>query len=452
MDKIISDIPIIKTFIKDDKYYCYDTYTNSLLNVSKEIYIEICKMKEIGLFEYRNLRDSHSAYIDVISLLEKGLFKFDFIKEIYHPDTKYVGQLIDRCISQLIIEVTNACNFKCRYCHQSEKAITECKMINEDIAYKSIDYLFEHSKDANEIAITFYGGEPLLNFGIIEKIVNYSNLKFESKPILYNMTSNASLIREEMISFFVENKFPLLISLDGDKIIQNRHRKYLSDGKGTFDDVWNNILKIRDNYPNYFDIYVSFNAVVMPNEDSEKVIDFFARNDIRKNKVTLTKADLTGIDYFSEIHIANKKVYSKDYLEEYKDILDCFMKKNRLPSKWHHSGPCVPGARRLFVNVDGDFYPCEKVDGAKGCLLGNLHSGIDLEKAVELLNIGRLTNEDCKKCWAMRFCSMCVKQCLDGDSISCEKKKSSCKLMKEQAFSFLIAYVDNSKIGGQMIL
>lgn len=46
MDNLVNDIPVIKTFVLEDKFYCYDTYTNSLLNVTKEIYLEICKLKK----------------------------------------------------------------------------------------------------------------------------------------------------------------------------------------------------------------------------------------------------------------------------------------------------------------------------------------------------------------------------------------------------------------------
>ena len=53
MDNLVNDIPVIKTFVFEDKFYCYDTYTNSLLNVTKEIYLEICELKKIGMLEYK---------------------------------------------------------------------------------------------------------------------------------------------------------------------------------------------------------------------------------------------------------------------------------------------------------------------------------------------------------------------------------------------------------------
>ena len=55
MDNLVNDIPVIKTFVFEDKFYCYDTYTNSLLNVTKEIYLEICELKKIGMLEYKKI-------------------------------------------------------------------------------------------------------------------------------------------------------------------------------------------------------------------------------------------------------------------------------------------------------------------------------------------------------------------------------------------------------------
>ena len=382
-----------------------------------------------------------------MSLLEKGLFRFDFIKEIKHPETKYIDKLIERCISQLILEVTTGCNFKCRYCHQPGKSNDHSRMMTMEVAYNSIDYLFEHSKDANEVAITFYGGEPLLNFELIKLVVLYTNKKFESKSIFYNMTTNASLLTNEIISFLVENNFSLLISLDGNEDTQNLHRKYSRDGGETFNVVWNNILSLRKTYPKYFDMNVSFNAVILPDEDPSNVMEFFKVNNIPKTAVTISNADLTGIDYNP-----TRKVFNQNRIifeENYKEMLEKFENKSQLLSCWHHNGPCVPAARRLFISVDGDFYPCEKVEGARDCLLGNLDVGINIEKAIEILNIGSLTTSDCKACWALRFCTICVRQCLDNDCISSQRKKISCKQLKENALSFFVEYIENKKRCGQ---
>lgn len=447
MNEVITkDIPILKTFIYNNEYYCYDTYSNNLLHITREVFVEICKLKKMGLKEYQKLNLDNIAYNDVIALIEKGFFKYDFIKRIIHPETKYIKNLIARCISQLIIEVTNACNFKCRYCHQTNILQKQKKVMTEEVAYQSIDFLFDHSKDATEIAITFYGGEPLLNFELIKKIVLYANKKFKTKIVSYNMTTNASLLNNEIISFLVKNNFSLLISLDGNENIQNFHRKYLSDGRATFADVWRNISLIKDNYSNYFNSNVNFNSVVLPDENPSKVICFFKEHNIPKTAIRISNADLSGIDYTRVKYI--EKAYGYNFLdfdENFRDFLERLKSKNMLSTEWHHNGPCVPAARRLFVSIDGNFYPCEKIEGASDCLIGNLKEGLDVEKAERLLNIGKLTSSDCLSCWAMRLCSMCVKHCLDGGSISLEKKKKACKQLRKNALVFFNEYIQNQK-------
>lgn len=61
----------------------------------------------------------------------------------------------------------------------------------------------------------------------------------------------------------------------------------------------------------------------------------------------------------------------------------------------HHSGPCVPGIQRLFVDVEGNLYPCERVsEASKAVRMGHIDTGFDIDKARALLNIGKLTEKN----------------------------------------------------------
>lgn len=444
---MICDVPIIKTFVINDDCYVYDTYTNQILSVSHDTFLEICKLQKIGIEQYKASNRTDQQYNDVISLLSKGLLRTSFIDQIEHSYTMYLYEMVDRCINHLILGVTNMCNFKCRYCHQAEgKVLSSKKKMEMDTAFTSVDYLFDHSKDAFEVTITFYGGEPLLNFELIKLTVDYAINKFKTKNVVFNMTTNASLLNEETIEFLVKNRFVLLISLDGDYKMQNLHRRYRNNGEGTFNLVWKNIMRIKEKYPEYFNSNVSFNSVILQDENPENTLRFFKKNGISETAVTIRRADMNGIDYhvssISLFGIPNDNIIDSSI---YNDYLDRYSDKNHIPQIWHHNGPCVPAVRRLFVNADGEFYPCEKIDSDCSCKLGTLEEGINLKKAAELLNVGKLTEQECKRCWAARFCTMCVHDCIDDGSMSKAKKLESCELQKKNAVAFLRKYVEKQR-------
>lgn len=79
--------------------------------------------------------------------------------------------------------------------------------------------------------------------------------------------------------------------------------------------------------------------------------------------MSVRKADMNGIDYYtSPIAFKNNSDATSLESEAYKDSLKHYKNKNVIPPVWHHNGPCVPAVRRIFVNADGEFYPCEKID------------------------------------------------------------------------------------------
>lgn len=92
---------------------------------------------------------------------------------------------------------------------------------------------------------------------------------------------------------------------------------------------------------------------------------------------------------------------------------------------------CVPGIQRLFVDVEGNLYPCERVsEASKAVRMGHIDTGFDIDKARALLNIGKLTEKECKQCWAFRFCSACAVQADNLEELSAEKKLQNCALIR----------------------
>lgn len=436
----MKDIPIIKTFCYKDNYYVYDTFTNRLLFVKKDLFVEINELMGRGIAEYISLKKDTQAYKDVILLIDKGMFKPSFIENIEHPQLKQLPLLIDRLISGITLQVTQKCNFSCRYCvisldNQFVRNHTDANM-SWETAKKSIEFLYKHSKDASSVTIAFYGGEPMLNFGLIKKVTEYCQERFFTKRIRYMMTINGSTLTEEMIRFLSRYDIDIAISLDGPPHIQNKHRKYGTNGADTFDMVYSNISLMRKIDEDYYNEHVKFIPVVFRDENYQEIIDFYKT--IGKSEDYIHKLDvsLNGVDYLysEDLDFSLKEYSGYDINKMDTKFLNIYNSKMEIPNIWHHNGPCIP-LERILIDIQGNINMCEKIEFLR---IGDIFNGFDLKLLNDYVNIGKISEQECKTCWAMRFCNICVMHCIDlkSHTLSRERKLSNCSRTKLDVLSF----------------
>lgn len=287
---------------------------------------------------------------------------------------------------------------------------------------------------------------------MLKRIVSYANDKFSGKQITYTITTNGTLLSKEVIDFLSKNDISLTISLDGPEIIHDGNRIFRDSNKGSFRVVKRNIDKMWEHNPAYAKT-VSINMVVDPNNDFSLINSIFDDKNIRK---------LTF--QHSSVEIEDGWIGSSEkYLQEasYHEFLSYMMEMNRVHSKkvakisrdemeslkfeiarmeyssTHKigapSGPCVPGKKRLFCNVDGNLFPCERVSEKAECMnIGNITSGFELEKVDALLNISRMNNA-CKNCWAFSLCKTCAKKVEQNGQLSLNKMLKNCTMAKADA-------------------
>lgn len=448
----MKDIPVMKTFFTDGRYYLYDTYTNWLINVQKEHYIELNQLQKVGINQYKSLGHNDMTYKDILFLMNKGLLKPPHIKIIQHAETEYVKHLVDRCVNDITLQISRDCNFSCRYClyasNSQVERVHEQKNMSWDVAKHAIDYMYSHSADMQEVMVSFYGGEPLINFTVIQKAVQYAEDLFKTKTVKFNMTTNGSLLNERVVQFITEHCFHLTISLDGVSEIQNAHRKFLVTGNNTYDIVYNNILYIKNNHPDYFQNHVFFNPVLFKEENPDEAYKVFKDLEVPIEKVFFRYADLSGIDYINYgplLQSSDSELIRLHQEKTQQPMVSKWKNKSTIPYVWHHGGPCIPGVKCLFVDINGEFYPCEKIIENRALSIGNIETGINIDKVSQFINIGKLTENHCKKCWAIRFCDICVSSCVDVDSneLSIVRKEIACKQQRELALNFLKQQVNS---------
>lgn len=349
-------------------------------------------------------------------------------------------------LKQLVFEVTDQCNLKCKYCGYGEFYSSYDERTNRKLnfstAKKLIDYIVDSWKEDNlmysphNLSIGFYGGEPLLNVPLIKEVINYVEQEcgYCITPE-YNMTTNAMLL-DRHIDFLVDNNFSLLISLDGDE--QQHGYRVDHNNSNSFRQVYKNVKLLQQTYPDYFKNKVSFNAVLHDRNNTEGVFRFIKDEFDKIPKIS--QLNNSGIredkrEEFSSVFVSKQDDFYRSsdlpnminemfydvadtqalylYLENfsgniYRYYTDLLVDKSELPQLV--SGTCPPFSKKMYLTVNGKILPCERIDQKYN--LGRVtENGVEMdlsEIARRYNTYSRLLENQCVFCSRRLFCNQCV--------------------------------------------
>ena len=413
--KIIKDL--CKIFDCDDKKILYNGFDNTITELDNQI---------------------EEALNDT-----KGVYFNEYFTEVFcEYDIEDIKLKANNMLSHAIISLTDDCNLRCKYCgyHDTRyKNSNSLKDIDEITLKKALDFIIDHSVDAYETGISFYGGEPLLRFDLIKFAIKYlEDRNYHGHKYSYNVTTNCTLLNSEVIDYFVEKNILCAISLDGPIFIHDRYRVY-EDGNPTHIDIMKNLKRIAKKSPKYYEEKIIFQAVVSPPYEYHIPKDYFGKKEVRfidvsigdyfsellKNEYGL---DLSGFEIKKENELMLMKMsdMSKDELikninyigslEKYMGIGEKDIRSSIFPS-----GFCIPLVTRIFIGTTGRIGLCERVDeDNQHFQLGDIIAGYDFDR-INLLykHTSAILAEHCNKCWAFRFCRACYKNLdmikFDGD-------------------------------------
>ena len=314
-------VPYIHTFYTPKGYYFYDFNTNAIVRINKSVYDFLNEWEK-----NKDCPNSQSECGNIIDELKRaGFLSERHWTKIEHPATKMLDRYLHSSVESITLQVTQQCNLKCNYCPYSGSYYNRehsNRHMSFETAKQAIDFYIAHSFDIPVAHIGFYGGEPLIEYDLIRKIVEYCREKCFGKKIMYFMTTNATLLTEEVIDFLMENEFNLSISLDGPRNYHDRNRHRIDDS-GSFDIVMQNIERLYKRYPEKKD-NVQFNCVLDPTSDIKCINDFFMNEDMLKEyRVLFNSLSREGIKD------NDKFVPNKDYLEQFEyELFKMFYSKS----------------------------------------------------------------------------------------------------------------------------
>lgn len=443
--------PFIHLFSSPRNNYFYDVNKDSIVPISLNEY----KFLE-GEIQQNTLSDDEVKHLE--NLESMGYLSKKRFSKIIHPATDSVEYHVLNRAEQLILQVTQSCNLICSYCPYANKTDGvlqrnhSSKAMNWETAKKAIDIFRDNSTDTDKLSIGFYGGEPLIAFPLIKKAVEYAEKLFEGKEINFSMTTNGTLMTDEIIEYIVSHQMTIMFSIDGPAKIHDISRKK-ADGSGSFESAFSNLKKLIAVYGERYHNKIFINMVLNPDNNIDETLELFD-DDLFKQYDIITEASLAEDDKL-EKKIEKKEAYTSSMRYQYflgflnflglvDDINTALIVRryfNDIERKYERyknkltgltdvgapGGPCIPGQRKLFVNADGVYYPCEKISELSNVMqIGTIDSGFDFEKIRTLLNVGSITSEKCKNCYALLHCKLCAIYADGYDSLSVDQKLKNC--------------------------
>ena len=365
-------------------------------------------------------------------------------------DKNYKMAIEDRpIIKALCINIAHDCNLRCQYCFAGQGGYGQWRMLMSfDVARRAVDFLIAHSGPREHCELDFFGGEPLMNWHVVQQTIDYVHKqeKKHGKKIKMSLTTNGLLLDKEKVKYLTDNHISLILSLDGRKEMHDRMRPGVH-GEGTYDEIVKNLQYCVANRKGE-EYYVRGTFTRYNMDFTTDVIDM-----IDKGFPAVSMEPVVGED------TADYSIKEEDLPRvkaEYDRLAKLFIAREEegRPFFFFHfnmdlwKGPCLPkrlrgcgaGHEYLAVVPNGDIYPCHQFVGREGYVIGNVYEGLKNFKMMRDFSMKHVFSKpECVDCWAKFFSSSgchANNESFPGDihkpyHITCEiqKKRVECAMI-----------------------
>ncbi len=336
----------------------------------------------------------------------------------------------------LNIVLTEMCNLACKYCYVPHQEVSNA-IISDEVIDKSMEIVEEKLKEFSKIKIDVFGGEPLICFDKVLRIIEKSEEIMIRHPgsIHVHIITNGTLLTKDMLAHTKGKKYVTYsISLDGTKESHDANRVYL-DGTGTYDHVIKNMR-----------MYYEYRGIKLENTNgifvvSPQNVDLYydVVKEMMNNGIKLFKTTFSREDTWVDGSIQKYKKQVKKVTDliihnfEEKGIMDLGIYPIYMSTMDRFCGLCD---QYLSIAPNGDIYPCQRFFNIRAkCIIGNVFDGID-EDNIHYNALRNYTKDSISKCKNCkhgikdRCIGQCLAACLEYNNNVFEVMDSACELIK----------------------
>ena len=405
-------------------------------NIVLDVYSGSVHVVDDLAYDVISMYEGHSADEIVAAMLEKYSGQSEVteaeIREVLESveDLKTKGKLFapdayehlafdfkerNTVIKALCLHVAHTCNLTCEYCFASQgKYQGERALMSFEVGKQALDFLIAHSGSRRNLEVDFFGGEPLMNWDVVKRLVAYGREqeKLHNKKFRFTLTTNGMLIDDDVIEFANKEMHNVVLSLDGRKEVHDRLRKTAS-GKGSYDIIVPKFQKL----------------VESRGGKGYYVRGTFTHNNVEFTKDLLHMADLGFTELSMEPVVCGPdEPYAlteedKPILFEQYELLAKEMIRRKTAGNgitfYHYmidlkAGPCVykrisgcgSGTEYLAVTPWGELFPCHQFVGDPKYSMGDVWQGVtNTALRDEFKQCNAYARPGCRDCWARMYCS-----------------------------------------------
>ncbi|WP_455643454.1 radical SAM protein [Parabacteroides sp.] len=382
-----------------NKYLVYNSRYNSLYEVSGNVFKELNKLKnDINYIDYIS--------VDIMEILNRNnIFVSeneddDFVLELQYRTERAA---FSKSKLGLILVPSLGCNFSCRYCFEEHKR----DKVMDDKTIDSIILFIKNNKEAKELELVWYGGEPLMAFSAIKKILFRIKNEVNIPIIKHNIITNGYYFNNDVIDYFKNNHLDVIqITLDGERERHNNIRKIKETNEHTYDKIIDNIDNILNSLPNT-SVHVRVNIEKSNINDYYEAVEVLGKKWSGKNVIIYP--GMLRIENETNMKLSCNCLQKKEISEFMFDINKRGILKQDI---YPHSIFCKTcSATRInsfIIGPYGEIYKCWNDVSDNNKVIANVNDGKIINKSLYyryLIGSKWYNNVSCRKCFFLPICN-----------------------------------------------
>ena len=170
---------------------------------------------------------------EIQELKDQGML---FTEDIYRNAIEHFKER-QTVVKALCLHIAHDCNLACRYCFAEEGEYHGRRaLMSYEVGKQALDFLIANSGNRTNLEVDFFGGEPLMNWDVVKRLVEYGREqeKLHNKKFRFTLTTNGVLLNDEIMEFANKEMANVVLSIDGRKEVHDYMRPFRK-GAGSYD-------------------------------------------------------------------------------------------------------------------------------------------------------------------------------------------------------------------------